>query len=330
MITNKIWLGLLALLIISASPYSSAQAKRIDGIAATVNGRVIAQSEVQASIGAQKQLWRTVLRKEPRSVIAKKLKEIESEALTSLINRELILSEFKKLEAQGAGIKDQYIDEDIGRIIREQFDGNEDIFLKELAKTGMSIRKFRELRKEMLVIQFMRQMNTPQIPPVTPGEITTYYNQNISDYRGDPTIKLRTVTLSKYSPSETPESLYKVANDLKVQLKQGANFASIAKSYSLDGVAEKGGDRGWISPGDIAPNISKIAFDMKNGSISDVIDTPTAYLILFIEARKEGDKIPLSQVRDGIEKRIRQQKGKKFQTEWLDRLKEDAMIKQYQ
>jgi len=309
----------------------SAEPQRIDGIAATVNGRVISISEVKSTVTAQKQVWRTVMAREDSRLLEAKMKQIEEEALDALINRELILAEFKKMEAQGAGIKEQYVDEDIARIVLSQFGGDEDAFLEELARTGMSIRKFRELRREILVVQFMRQLRTPDIPPPTPAEVEAYYKENRSEFTGEAAIKLRTITVPKYlsAPGSTPATQKKLAEDLRAQINGGADFASIAKAYSKDPQADQGGDRGTIRPKDISPGISAVAFAMKPKTVSQVLDTSGAYVILYVEARQEGPLTPLDEVRAQIENRIRGQKGKDLQEEWLERLRKDAVIRRF-
>ncbi|MFZ4766591.1 MAG: SurA N-terminal domain-containing protein, partial [Roseimicrobium sp.] len=111
------------------------------GLAVVVNGKVITTSEVADAVKAQEQVIRMTIR-DPNAAEAR-LKELRESALYALIERQLVLSEFEKL---GGTIKAQYIDDDINNIIRESFEGNREKFLYELAKTDMTIKKFREQR----------------------------------------------------------------------------------------------------------------------------------------------------------------------------------------
>ena len=94
----------------------------IDGIVASVNGEKIKKSDVRRAVQAQRVLIET--RVPDPAERAKLIAELESKTLETMIDRELIVNEFKT--KMGGTIKKQYVDDDINKLVREQF-GDGDI-----------------------------------------------------------------------------------------------------------------------------------------------------------------------------------------------------------
>ncbi len=318
---------LIALLAGAFSPVFSPAAEEVNGLAAVVNGKPITKSEVRNAVQAQAFLLTQQYPaggEEFREAVSK----LESEALQDLIDRELILSEFEK---NGGVLKKQYLDEAIDGFIRDRFGGDRTKFLDELKKTGMTNKLFRELREKMLIVQYMRAGETRNIPPPTPGERDDYYNENKDQFREKSFVKLRTVTMPKYTgnPAITVEDQRKLAEEIRRRLVNGADFASEAKTYSADSAAEEGGDRGWIGDGQLNKRLTAAAFAMKDDQISDVIEDPSSFYILWVEGKQLGKLPPRSELEDTLNKLVLQKKRAAAEKKWIDGLREKANIRRY-
>jgi parvulin-like peptidyl-prolyl isomerase len=92
---------------------------------------------------------------------------------------------------------------------------------------------------------------------------------------------------------------------------------------------EDGGDWGWIDRGTLNEQLTKIAFSMKPGTVSDVIDGGDAFYILMVEARKEATVKPLKEVRGEIEQKIVQLQRQEAIQKWIDTLRDKAYIKMF-
>jgi peptidyl-prolyl cis-trans isomerase SurA len=71
-----------------------------------------------------------------------------------------------------------------------------------------------------------------------------------------------------------------VALRLLEQLKQGANFSSLARSFSQSTSASLGGDLGWIQAGRLDENLDAVVLKLKKGEISEPIRSFTGFHIL--------------------------------------------------
>jgi parvulin-like peptidyl-prolyl isomerase len=294
------------------------------GIQATVNGKPIISSEVREAIQAQEQLIRMQI-KDPRLADAK-LAELRASALFALIERQLVLSEFEKL---GGTIKAQYVEDDINGIIRDSFGGNREKFLHELANNNMTIKKFREQREKMMVVSVLRQRQIKDLPPPTPAQVEAFYRKNAEKFRDKAYIKFSTITIPKYPVGDanaSPESQSKLAEEIRTKIGNGADFAQMAKTYSQDSRADQGGDWGLQDRDSLNAEIAEVAFALKPGAISKVVEVGANYMIIFCEAKQPGVQEPLEKVRTQIEKVISSEMGRDAVNRWLSGLAAKAVI----
>lgn len=304
-----------------------APAQYSNRIVAVVDGTPIAASEVQETVRTQEQIIRYQFQNDPAR-INKELSILREGAVDSLIDRELLLAEFRKL---GGVIKAQYVDDDINGIIRESFKGNRDAFVDELAKSGMSVKKFREVREKMVIMNVMRARNSGEHPPATPREVQDYYDKHVDKWREGDQIKISTITIPKFSgeAGSTPEKQKKLAQELRTKVVNGADFAATAKTYSQDSRAEYGGAWDFMAKTDMMPAIANAAMELKTGGISPVLDMETSYIIVACDAKKLGTAPDLEKMRPEIEKMINQEKSKANIDKWMDSIRKKHVIKRF-
>jgi len=297
-----------------------------DGIAAVVNNEVITLSQVRDLSNVREQSLRDLY--SGRELEAK-VAESRKEALKDLIDRQLVLQEFKKLQKdRGATIPDYVIDDRVNTVIREEFGGDRAAFVRTLRAQGYTPSQFRQIEKDKVVVQAMRaQFTNDNNIVVSPRAIEKYYLQNRQTWASPEQIKLRMIVLRN---NESEESKLSLAKEIRQKLIEGADFARMAEIYSEDGSQETGGDWGWIGRDTLNEQLSTIAFSLKAGEVSDVLEMGGSYYILSVEARKNASIKPLSDVQEEIEKRLVQEERSKIQDRWLSGLRNKAYIKIYQ
>lgn len=315
-------------MLLAAAALSSASAQTYSNrIVAVVDGTPIAASEVRDTIKAQEQIIMYQFQNDPARM-NKELAILRESALETLIDREILLAEFRKM---GGVIKAQYVDDDINSIIRESFKGDRDAFVDELAKTGMSVKKFREMREKMVIMNVMRARNSGDHPPATPREVEEYYNKNVDKWREGDQIKISTITIPKFSgeAGSSPEKQKKLAQELRSKILNGGDFAATAKAYSQDSRAENGGSWDWMAKTDMMPAIANAAMELKTGGISPIIDQETSYIIVACDAKKLGTAPTLESKRSEIEKMINQEKSKDNIDKWMESIRKKHVIRRF-
>jgi peptidyl-prolyl cis-trans isomerase SurA len=317
----------LALTFLLAGKALTERVEVIDGIAAIVNNDVVTLSQVRDLIGARERSLREIYR---GAELENKLKEMRLSAIKDLIDRQLILQEFRKLQEKGAAIPDYVADDRIQAIIRQEFGGDRAAFVRTLQAQGYTLTQFREIEKEKIVIQAMRQQKVDNNFVISPTQIQAYYEKNRQAYATPEQVKLRMIVIREGSSSDIPDigSKKELAEEIRDKVAKGAEFDRMAEMYSEDETTQQvGGDWGWIERNTLNEKLTNVAFSMRPGEVSPVIGIDNTYYIITVEAKRNATIKPIGDVRNEIEKNLIQQERTKAQERWLDTLRQKAYIK---
>jgi peptidyl-prolyl cis-trans isomerase SurA len=123
------------------------------------------------------------------------------------------------------------------------------------------------------------------------------------------------------SESEARDKLAK----MRERIEGGADFGDLAKQNSEDSSASKGGDLGWVAPGDTVPEFEKVMDALKPGEVSQPFQTPFGWhLVQVVERRSEE----MSEDRKKIAARqsIRARKADEAYQDWLRQSRDRAFV----
>jgi peptidyl-prolyl cis-trans isomerase SurA len=112
---------------------------------------------------------------------------------------------------------------------------------------------------------------------------------------------------------------------LKERLDNNADFAELARLYSEDASNAKGGDLGWISPGDTVPEFERAMDRLSPGQVSDPVRSQFGWHLIQVMERRTTD---VSGERQRLEARraLRARKSDEAYHEWLRQLRDKAYI----
>ena len=134
---------------------------------------------------------------------------------------------------------------------------------------------------------------------VSEADISAYYDQHQSSY-GQPERK-------KFSVIQLKDEAD--AKAVLEQLKNGGDFAALAKEKSTDIISRRtGGEMDWMEP-DTTPDELKQANLTEKGQLSGVVKSSVGYLIVRLDDTKPALVKPLSEVHDAIAKQVKQEKA---------------------
>ena len=302
----------------------------VNRIAATVNARPITAKEVGVMLGPEiNRLMAEFPRRGPE--FERQVTEAKDRVLNELIDRELIMSEFRKREQKGAKLPDRVVDQELQRQVREQYNGKMQNLRDELAKARMSMATYRDLTREKMIVQAMRQEKFKDAPPPLPDEVRAEYqsakdslrdtSKDVLDYR-----KIFIPRLDAVNPLATPETQLALAESIVAQLKQGADFSELAKKHSADAFAEDGGLQTDVPRTDLSPEFAAILFKADQGTVLGPLEDLAGFTIARVEKFQKGPAPPLSEVKELIEQRVRAKKTSERYDEWIKTLRDRAMI----
>ena len=112
---------------------------------------------------------------------------------------------------------------------------------------------------------------------------------------------------------------------LKERLDNNADFAEIARLQSEDASASRGGDLGWLSPGDTVPEFESMMNALKPGETSGPVRSPFGWHIIQVIERRSQD---MSDQQQRLQARmsLRAQKADEAYQEWLRQLRDKAFV----
>jgi len=145
-------------------------------------------------------------------------------------------------------------------------------------------------------------------------EISDFYELNQESFKNPKQIKARHILLklsSDAAESEETETKEKALSLLK-RLKDGEDFATLAKKYSQDPAASNGGDLGYFSRGQMVKPFEELAFRLKKGEIGGPVKTKFGWHVIRVDDIKDATVKSFPEVRNQIVTTIKNDIGKEI------------------
>ncbi len=195
-----------------------------------------------------------------------------------------------------------------------------ELVLEQAQKDGIDKSKevaarLEEVKKLVIVEAYVRKKIEGDIK-ISDDEMKKFYDQNKDKFKTGDQIRASHILVK----SE------KEAQDVLAELKKGASFEELAKKYSKDASAAKGGDLGWFPKGAMVPAFEKAAFSLKEGEISGVVQTPFGFHIIKVTGKRPAGVRTFDEVKDQIKAALMPAKQQEALQQLQDNLKKDAKI----
>ena len=231
--------------------------------------------------------------------------QLKGQAITFLVQQAEVESQAKKL---GIDISDDKVNKEIERYKKQFYGGSDARYEKAVKQQGLTDDQAREAIRQQLISQALFKKVTGDVK-VSDADITQYYNTHKTQYVQPETREVRHILVTKKA----------LADSLYQQLKNGGNFAKLAKQYSKDPGSAANGGKLTVSKGQTVPQFDKTAFSLKTGQISQPVHTQYGYhIIQALSAVKAASTTSIDKVRASIRQQLQQQKKNDEITKWLE------------
>lgn len=123
------------------------------------------------------------------------------------------------------------------------------------------------------------------------------------------------------SESEARERLQR----LRERIAGGTDFAELARVHSEDASATKGGDLGWVAPGDTVPEFERAMNALKDKEVSQPVQTPFGWHLIEVQERR-SDELSEDKKKLAARQAIRARKGDEAYADWLRQTRDRAFV----
>ncbi len=294
-----------------------------DAIVAVVEDRAITKAEVLREV----QPFIPQIRKASTSEFdfENKVNAYVVEIVQNIIDRELIVKDFND---KGMSIPQSYLDSHFDDYMKREFNGDRAELLRYVKTQGKTIKQFREDQRKDIIVSYMKGSMRQTVAQVSPKKITEYYEANKQKWYSAASANISMITL-KTSMATTMEDNREIAKIIMQKLKAGADFAELAKTYSKDDFASKGGAWGWYKKGQLNPLLDNALFALKAGGYTNPVEIGDSIFILKAEELRAEGVQKIDEVREQIEWAIVDKESKIAYSKWIESLRAKAYIKIY-
>jgi molybdopterin-biosynthesis enzyme MoeA-like protein len=253
-------------------PALQASAELVNGIEAIAHDAIITHEEVEMNTAQDAEvLWR-LYRGQPE-LFKQKLEALRTNALEKLLERQLILHDFKTtFGPQESAIEkeiDKGIDKEIQEEIRANYGGNRMSLIQTLQARGITLEKHRQQSRDRIIITWLRQKNISSEILASPHKVEVYYRAHPDKFRLEDEVKLRMIVLKNPEAGDWARTA-KRAEEILAKLKEGATFAEMAGTYSEGSQRNQGGDWGWWEHSRLNKGLADLAYSLQPGQRSGV------------------------------------------------------------
>ena len=307
--------------------FATSDKPEVNGIAVKVNGKVITKKEVAFHMSPTVSLLRAKYPK-PTQEFQKEFLEAQEDVVERLIDNKIVLSQVERDQGQ---IPEHVLDEEVSRIAREVFHGDKRAFRDSLEESGMTMRSFRESQREKILVQAYRSQQFGDVAPPTSEEIRAHYNKKKKDLRerSKDTLTFQKIFIRSTDPNRpgaTPDDQLEFAESIAKQIRNGSDFAELAKKHSADAFADQGGVWPETSRLDLSSAFAEVLFDSPTGVVTGPLKDPYGFTIVKVIKKNYGPAPSFSEVKERMRREVQIEKRASQYDKWIKILKRNAMI----
>jgi parvulin-like peptidyl-prolyl isomerase len=292
----------------------------IDGYAAKVNDRVITKGEVREAMAP---LMADLYQRYQGADLDAELQKAYARTREELIERALIMEAF---EARGGTIPDQYVEDEIKRMIANQYKGDKALFEQVLTEQKKTRAEFMDTIRRQMAVGMMINEEVSRRARITPEQIREAYDRNLDTYFIPEKVKYSVIVLNKGTTPEDQSVKKEEAATIRKHLIDGADFAETAREVSEGSRAADGGSFPWMQPKDVREELRESLQVLPAGEISEVIETDTQLYIVKLEARRQPGHKAFEEVREDIKNALTAQERERLRERWIARLKDNNYV----
>ncbi len=295
----------------------------VDEIIARVNNDIITLSDYNKALdalpGEVQQECQGCAQEKINAMLATEKKDL----LRDLIDQSLLVQRAKDL--------DMNVDTDVIKRLDDirQQNGLDsmDALQKAVESQGYSWEDYKESMKNELLRQQVISDQVGSTIKIGHEEIQKYYDAHKNEFVRPEEVDLSVIFLS--TENKTPAEVQQIkqkADGLEKRLKEGEDFAALAKRFSEGSTAAQGGEIGEFPRDELSAPLAKLVFALHKGDVTDVLPADNGVQIYCVNQHFDAGLQPLTKVESDIDNTLYQQRIQPALRKYLDQLRKDSYV----
>ena len=275
----------------------------IPAIVARVNGQDIPKTDFD-------RLLRQMETQAGQSVPKERRDEIYRAVIDQLVTYTALVHETRARDIQVTPAEAKQVSDAKIAELRKQIPDPK-AFNKALKDRNMTLDRLRADIRNDIAINKMMSAEVAGAPAVTDAEVREFYDKNPDEFSG---VRASHILIRPQGFDEDSKKKAKAqAEEVLAQAKGGTDFGELARKHSSDGSAQQGGDLGFFTKSQMVPAFSNVAFALKPGEISGVVETQFGFhIIKAVERRDVPFADATNKIRDFLTAKRRDERQQAF------------------
>lgn len=315
-----------------AVPLQTRAAQLVDKVVAVVNDEIITLSELNEE---GKTVFKRIAATTPAAQLEETLLHAREDVLDSLIDKRLIA---QKAAANNITVSGSEVDAAFESTMRRNGITREELLAK-LAEAGLDEATYRSTLKSQILQSKLVGSEVHSKIVITEDMIQKLYREQYTSEIENGAYYLLQMGFSWAAADGGEQSAAsRYANKMEARKRAerirnlvvaGQDFGELARKYSDLPSAEDGGDLGTFLLDDMAPDMQAAVAELKNGEVSEIIETGAGYQFFKVLSAGEDvvvEKAPYESVREEIRNALFEDEAEQTYKAWVKDLKDKAYI----
>ncbi len=297
-------------------------------VAVIVNGEKIMEGEIDAMIEPQLEQMAARMPNQNPAYLDQYRKMLRQQAVQQKIIEQLMN---KKVAEKNITVSEEEIDAEL-QDIAESANLTLEQLKQRVAQSGQNFEDMKQQVRTFVSFQKLLEAEFPEKMQVTEDEAKAFFEENKDQFGQAEQVKASHILLKpdtsdpNTDPNEARAEARAKTEEVLQKLKDGADFAELAKETGGYPSASRGGDLGFFKRGAMVPAFDKVAFELQVGQISDIVETQFGYHVIKVTDKQQASEPSFEEVKDKVMAQLESRKQMETFKEYSEDLKENANI----
>ena len=195
-----------------------------------------------------------------------------------------------------------------------------------LAQSGMTEAQLRDQFEKQLRVRELMDREVRTRIKLEEEDLRRYYRKNIEQFRQPEQVQLREVVVLEQGGLPTPEERARAAAEIRQAVAGGKSLAEAVADLQPKGITSNVIDLGWVTRGDLDPNLELAAWTAPAGSITEPVVGRGGLHLLQVVERHESRLPPFAEVQQEIQSREQERVYTEEFTKYMSELEKKSLI----